>query len=404
MLSQRFALVQQRILKQAVFRPKLVTEDGRQASSDARHVTHKITTIESMLGKSGVRFLLGMIVPGMDPSTYSLEDDSASVLMNLEHADIVTDGIFTEQCIVLVEGEVVNGVLQVYRMGHPIVETRQDAIKDMGLAASDVFSSMGTLAQVHEIQQQEVVHGPDGMLVVLSHCHLDQVGVLGRLKTLLEGFLEANPVYIFMGNFTSASCTDTKEWMGYMDDLVSLICSIPGLAERGRFLFVPGPNDPGAIHNILPRPPLPKYCTSTLRSKLSNAVLCTNPCRLRYWSKEIVLYRNNVSSLLQQANLLPGRNSISSPQHVVKTLLDQGHLSTPSRNNYWCHDHALRLYPLPDAILLGDSSPTAYFENYANCDVVHPGVFGDGDFVVYRPISETDGTSTKSNVEFSQIE
>jgi len=60
MFAQRFALVQQRILRQDLFRPKLVTADGR--SGDGRNVTHSITPVESLLGRAGVKFLLGMIV------------------------------------------------------------------------------------------------------------------------------------------------------------------------------------------------------------------------------------------------------------------------------------------------------------------------------------------------------
>lgn len=62
MFAQRFALVQQRILRQDLFRPKLVTADGSSASGDGRNVTHTITPVESLLGRSGVKFLLGMIV------------------------------------------------------------------------------------------------------------------------------------------------------------------------------------------------------------------------------------------------------------------------------------------------------------------------------------------------------
>lgn len=62
MFSQRFALVQQRILRQDLFRPKFMTADGRSASGDGRNVTHTITPVESLLGRAGVKFLLGVIV------------------------------------------------------------------------------------------------------------------------------------------------------------------------------------------------------------------------------------------------------------------------------------------------------------------------------------------------------
>ena len=72
MFAQRYALVRQRILRQDLFRPKLVTADGRHAgtssnnaggsSASTNSITHAITPVESLLGRSGVKFLLGMIV------------------------------------------------------------------------------------------------------------------------------------------------------------------------------------------------------------------------------------------------------------------------------------------------------------------------------------------------------
>lgn len=73
MFAQRYALIQQRTLRQDLFRPQLVSANGRQASSDGRNVTHSITPVESLLGRTGVKFLLGMIV---QVSARSTEVDS----------------------------------------------------------------------------------------------------------------------------------------------------------------------------------------------------------------------------------------------------------------------------------------------------------------------------------------
>ena len=401
MFAQRYALVQQRILKQDVFRPKLVSADGRQASSDGRHVTHNLTPIESLLGRAGVRFMLGMIVQ-VEEGQFYLEDNTAQVPLDVSDAEILTDGFLTEHCIVLVEGEMIDGVLHVHRMGNPIVETRMEAIKDIGLSATDIFQSISTLAELEDIRQQEVLNGQDGMLVVLSNVHLDKPQVMEKLRTLFTGFANANPVYVLMGNFMSSG-SSAKELIGYFDELTNLICEIEGLAQEGRFIFIPGPQDPG-LNDILPRPPLPKYCTQSLSQKVQHATFATNPCRIRYFSKEVVLYRNNVTFQLQRSALLPPRESGStSVQHAVKTLLDQGHLCPFPRPTYWQFDHAMRLYPLPDALILGERVDQ-FYENYAECDVVNPGNFAnDFGFVVYRPISSTDGTTTTSDVEFSQI-
>lgn len=45
--------------------------------------------------------------------------------------------------------------------------------------------------------------------------------------------------------------------------------------------------------------------------------------------------------------------------HLVNTLLHQAHLSPlpqPIRPTYWNYDHSLRLYPLPHALIIGDST------------------------------------------------
>jgi len=56
MFAQRYALIQQRILRQDIFQPKLV----RGMNSEGAN--HTLTPVESLLGRSGRRFLLGMIV------------------------------------------------------------------------------------------------------------------------------------------------------------------------------------------------------------------------------------------------------------------------------------------------------------------------------------------------------
>lgn len=101
----------------------------------------------------------------------------------------------------------------------------------------------------------------------------------------------------------------------------------------------------------------------------------------------------------------PGHRQLS--RHAIKTVLDQGHLSPlplSASPIYWQHDHALRLYPFPDALVVGDRVDQ-YYENYEECDAINPGPFSNGfNFVVYRPIGEIRKSQTKSDVEFSQIE
>lgn len=95
------------------------------------------------------------------------------------------------------------------------------------------------------------------------------------------------------------------------------------------------------------------------------------------------------------------RNSLRPPQieiegeqleisaHVVKTLLDQAHLCPlPLQTSpvYWEFDHAMRLYPMPDVLVLGDKFD-AYNLTYEGCTAFNPGAFSTADFgfMVYWP-------------------
>jgi DNA polymerase epsilon subunit 2 len=262
-------------------------------------------------------------------------------------------------------------------------------------------------------------YGEDGMFVVLSDVHLDNPSVLDKLEIMFDGYSDFSPlpVFVFMGNFTSkplsASSNGANDIIGYFEDLTSLICKFPKISSEGRFVFVPGPNDPG-MTGVLPRGPIPNYFTGSVRSKVKHAFFATNPCRMRFFTKELVFFRDDLVSKMRRHTLLQPRQDEESDastqrqlsRHAIKTVLDQSHLSPlPLLGSpiYWQHDHALRLYPFPDALIVGDRVEQ-YYENYEECDAINPGPFSAGfNFVVYRPVSEVKEDETKSDVEFSQI-
>jgi len=427
MFAQRYALIQQRILRQDIFQPKLITATNSRRSCRGNDGGENITLtpVESLLGRSGRRFLLGMIVQ-VEEGKYYLEDHTGQVALNLSQATLLTDGFVTENCIVLVEGETIDGVLHVHNMGNPIVENRSNAIEAIGLQNTDIFHSIGSLSELQKLRQQELQHGQDGTFVILSDVHLDKPTVIENIDKMLDGYKDFDPlpIFVFMGNFTSkplsGAADGTKAMMSYFEDLASVIGKYPRMAKEGRFVFVPGRNDPG-ITGVLPRGPIPKYFTSALRSRVKHALFTSNPCRIRYFTKEIVFFRDDLVSKLRRHSLLEPRDDdddgvsgngtpgdLKLSRHAIKTVLDQGHLSPlplPASPIYWQWDHALRLYPFPDALVLGDRVGQ-FYENYEECDAVNPGAFSEGGhFVVYTPIAAVeDGEVTKSDVEFSQIE
>lgn len=73
---------------------------------------------------------------------------------------------------------------------------------------------------------------------------------------------------------------------------------------------------------------------------------------------------------------------------------------------FWQYDHALRLYPLPDALILADNKVDQFNRICVGSDVMNPGSFAlDGGFIVYTPIEvDEENSEVRSNVDFSQIE
>ncbi len=434
MMLQRYALIHQRLMRQEHFRPKLVGDtNSNGAGENGSDGAVRITPIEGLLGSSGEKILLGIIVQ-VEEGRYYLEDPTAQVPIDLSMGEFLSDGFITEHSICLVEGEMVDGVLVVKRIGHPIYEPRKDAIDAIGLANSDLFGAIPTLSELAKLREEEVKHGEDGMFVLLSDLHLDDARVLEKLEKLFKGFEDFDPlpVFVFMGDFaarypSSVDKNANATIMGYFDDLASIICKFPKVANEGKFILVPGQNDPG-IGCILPRPQVPNFFTAGLRSKVKHVHMASNPCRLRFFSKEFVIGRLDVMSKFRRDCLVNPKNveedgdhtmeekkheeKSEQPNqlvnHAIKTMMDQGHLCPVPLSSlpiYWKNDHLMRLYPPPDAVILGDKSTGRYYETYMeDCDIMNPGSFcTDGGFLVFRPVDLYSG-EMKSDVEFSQID
>jgi DNA polymerase epsilon subunit 2 len=269
------------------------------------------------------------------------------------------------------------------------------------------------------------------MFVMLSDVHLDSPEVLHKLRLMFEGFSSCPPaMFVFMGNFTSQpfgkDSSDVLEYQKCFDDLATLLLEFPSLfgsienntTAKSKILFVPGPNDPGT--KVLPRAPIPQFFTRNLMQRLPKETVkfTTNPCRVRYFTQEIVIYRDDILNRMRRQCVVPPivKTTVNAEneggdgeeddvdvtsavtEHLVKTVLDQGHLCPLPLNQVpirWTHDSSLRLYPLPDLLMMADHYDQ-YHSSYQGCAAVNPGSFPtDFSFLVYRPYSR--------GVEFSRI-
>ena len=66
--------------------------------------------------------------------------------------------------------------------------------------------------------------------------------------------------FVFMGNFMASTSENgpqkTKLFKDLFKSLGDVLIEYKDLLTQSKFIFVPGPNDPG-FSNIFPRPPLP---------------------------------------------------------------------------------------------------------------------------------------------------
>uniref|UniRef100_A0A672LUL6 DNA polymerase II subunit 2 n=1 Tax=Sinocyclocheilus grahami TaxID=75366 RepID=A0A672LUL6_SINGR len=219
----------------------------------------------------------------------------------------------------------------------------------------------------------------DAMFVIVSDVWLDRVEVLEKIQTMFSGYSAMPPTcFIFCGNFSSAPYGRHQ------------LRTLKGLTSR--FVFVPGPEDPGP-GTVLPRPPLAEHITEEFRQRVPFSVFTTNPCRIQYCSQEMVVIREDlVNKMCRNCVRLPSSN-LDIPSHFVKTILSQGHV-TPLPLYvcpvHWPYDYALRVYPVPDVIVFADKYDPFNVCN-TDCLCINPGSFPRSgfSFKVYYPSNRT---------------
>ena len=268
--------------------------------------------------------------------------------------------------------ERIRGLVKVHVLGFPPFETREATLRAMAVVDPlCVLHSPAELVNVKRLMQtsSEV---QSTTFAMFSDLHLDKPEVLeGLRKVLSSDSLSKNPsaLYIFMGNFSSLPLSEVlsnpSAYRSGFEALASLLANFPDVTAKSRFVFIPGPCDPGSA-NVLPRPPLP---SSFVKCLLSNEAIphvnfASNPARIRFYSQEIVLFREDLSLKLRRRAILTPLYSlegesrpISGTQHMSETILRQGHLCPVPLNAqpiFWELDYTLRLSPLPDFIVIAE--------------------------------------------------
>uniref|UniRef100_A0A452TPC1 DNA polymerase II subunit 2 n=1 Tax=Ursus maritimus TaxID=29073 RepID=A0A452TPC1_URSMA len=345
LFRERYTVLHQRTHRHELFTPPVIGSHPDETGSK-----FQLKTIETLLGsttKIGDVIVLGMIT-------------------QLKEVSWFEDGVF-----------------HVNAFGFPPTEpssTTRAYYGNVNFFGGPSNTSVKTSAKLKQLEEEN----KDAMFVFISDVWLDQGEVLGKLHTMFSGYSPAPPTcFILCGNFSSAPYgkNQVQALKDSLKTLADIICEYPSIHQSSRFVFVPGPEDPG-FGSILPRPPLAESITSEFRQRVPFSVFTTNPCRIQYCTQEIIVFREDlVNKMCRNCVRFPSSN-LDIPNHFVKTILSQGHL-TPLplyvSPVYWAYDYALRVYPVPDLLVIADKYDPFTATN-TECLCINPGSFPRSGF------------------------
>ncbi|XP_055990130.1 DNA polymerase epsilon subunit 2 isoform X2 [Sorex fumeus] len=390
LFRERYTILHQRTHRHELFTPPVIGSHPDESGSK-----FQLKTIETLLGsttKIGDVIVLGMITQ-LREGKYFLEDPTGTVQVDLSKAQFHS-GLYTESCFVLAEGWFEDQVFHVNAFGFPPTEpsnTTRAYYGNINFFGGPSNTSVKSSTKLKQLEDEN----KDAMFVFVSDVWLDQVEVLEKLNTMFAGYSPAPPTcFILCGNFSSAPYgkNQVQALKDSLKALADIICEHPNIHQSSRFVFVPGPEDPG-FGSILPRPPLAESITNEFRQRVPFSVFTTNPCRIQYCTQEIIVFREDlVNKMCRNCVRFPSSN-LDIPNHFVKTILSQGHL-TPLPLYvcpvYWAYDFALRVYPVPDLLVIADKYDPFTLTN-TECLCINPGSFPRSgfSFKVYYPSSKT---------------
>ncbi len=385
LFKERYTILHQRTMRHELFTPPAL---GQPVQSSSKF---QLRTIEYLLSSSGLPdkiIVLGMLTQ-MKEGKYHLEDPTGVVELDLSQCTFHM-GLFVESSLVLAEGLYEDRVFHIEAIGFPPPETAADTRLYFGNA--NFFGGPSSICAKSSVKLQAMLEEhSNAMLVFLSDVHLDEPRVMEKLSVLFAGYSDEPPVaFILMGNFSAVPYGPLRyqKMKENFSALGDLMLQFPGLIEKSQFVFVPGPKDPGP-GNILPFPAIPSNLTAAVTDRISTAQFCSNPVRIQFCSQEIVVFREDVMNKLCRHCVKFPSDVTDLSNHYTKTLLSQAHLCPlplHTRPVYWQYDHALRLYPLPDLVVMGDKcDPFTVTAN--DCTVTNLGSFSKTgfEFKVYVP-------------------
>ncbi|KRY23627.1 GDP-mannose 4,6 dehydratase, partial [Trichinella patagoniensis] len=369
----RFLLIYQRLLNHELF-----TVDEPSVFNAKKY---QIRTVESLCGFQGS--LKSTVIVGMMSQlkhhTFHLEDLTGDIEMNLTETNF-QPGLYVENMIVMVEGFVSDSILHATTIGFPPIESAEQSLNH--LDNMDLFGGQKEIKELNLNELSQLEETFDAMFIFLSDIFLDSPKVRKALNCLFDGFSENDPsqllFFVFSGEFLSEyyGIQQASILQDGFKALADIVVNYPNLVKRAQFIFIPSSAD-AVFTDTIPRQPLLPSVVAPFKSKVQNCTLATNPCRIRYLSHRIVVFREDIVSRICRNSFYMPNEMENIPEYFAKTILAQSHLSPlPLHISpvYWNLDHSLYLYPLPDLVVCCDKY-RPFTQTVQGCVVTNPRQF-----------------------------
>ncbi|KAF3914960.1 hypothetical protein ABW20_dc0110220 [Dactylellina cionopaga] len=469
----RYYLIHHRLLRNPSFQPPTFAPSNSMTSRGTK-TYFKITPIAHLLGRSGKPFFIfGLLSTSPDTGQLMLEDPTGSIQLDITHArPIPEDGVwFSPGSFVVVDGTFqADGRFTAYTIGQPPSERRETSsevfghMDFLGISMPLEFSAGGGGGRGLRLAEKRFASEGKSKMVVLSEVHLDLPRTHEALSKLFEKWeteavriderVELPVTVIICGKLVSDGFSWGNGSLGFkeaLDQLAATLGNFNSLLVHTTFIVIPSDADPwtaaftGGASGVLPRKGLPDVFTNKLKRLFTSAnrdsggngggkiVFASNPCRIGYFTREIVVFRDDLGSRFvrntvrfkqpavdsvadveptqakgkvtdeeeedheMDVDRIDGATDMPSTQEeetaavsdgvsddvkmarkLVKTILDQSYLSPYPINIrpvLWDYSHALSLFPLPNYLILADSSTSPFTVTYEGCHVINPGNF-----------------------------
>ncbi|KAN0031595.1 hypothetical protein ACTFIV_005460 [Dictyostelium citrinum] len=361
------------------------------ASDKLKNEYQTITPLSSLLGNTGRKHVLGTISQ-IEEDQFYIEDLNTHVKIDISKAKFEF-GIVTINSIIQASGEFIDGIFIADKIQLPPTEERCETLKF--LQNIDMFGERPqkkTMEQLIKYEKEK----EDNSILFLSDVWLDSERVMERLDYLFGGYKDCPPfAMILMGNFTEHPLINGTQYQlkKYFNQLATLIQKYPNIHQFTQFIFVPGPTDPtGSLLNILPKFPISNVFIKEFLSVIPKSTFTTNPCRIRYCSQEIIVFRDDLTNKMRRHCILEPSQSCDISQHLIELICSNSHLCNLTLEDkpiYWNYDHAMSVYPLPDILVIGDKSNQYEHSRSDGTYSMNPSSFStDYSFAHYIPASK----------------